>query len=233
MTTLEDNRHRVLWIVTGPPRSGKTTLLLRVFHALRKENPEIPVEGFLTLEVREHTYRTGFDILVLPEEKRILFARKSPWFRKRAYVEMEAKHAGYGLWFGGLSQILAGWLQKRRERSGPPRTPEVFFLDEIGNMEWKSGYFRHWMHAMVEAWLSPSSRLWSLYSFWICTIGQGFWAKWQCQSPWKEWIETAQGRIILQSSSQIRERAYSSLWQSLNEWIQHLGKYSLLEPPEA
>ena len=47
-------------LVTGPPRSGKSTLIERVVEGLER-----PATGFITVEIRERNRRVGFAIATL------------------------------------------------------------------------------------------------------------------------------------------------------------------------
>lgn len=46
------------FLLTGPPGSGKTTLVMRVMKRLRAAG--VPIGGFVTTEIREHGRRVGF-----------------------------------------------------------------------------------------------------------------------------------------------------------------------------
>ncbi|KAI4331358.1 hypothetical protein MLD38_029549 [Melastoma candidum] len=53
-------------LVTGAPGVGKTTLITRVFEALKASNPNLKVEGFYTREIREGGgQRVGFEVVTL------------------------------------------------------------------------------------------------------------------------------------------------------------------------
>ncbi|NIT02688.1 MAG: NTPase, partial [Candidatus Latescibacteria bacterium] len=47
--------------ITGPPRSGKTTLVMRLLEKL----PEVKAAGFYTEEIRERGERKGFKLISL------------------------------------------------------------------------------------------------------------------------------------------------------------------------
>nr|AFK41625.1 unknown [Lotus japonicus] len=53
------------FLVTGPPGVGKSTLIMRVFEALKSSNPNLKVQGFYTREVRSAGERVGFEVVTL------------------------------------------------------------------------------------------------------------------------------------------------------------------------
>ncbi|MFB6266350.1 MAG: nucleoside-triphosphatase [Halodesulfurarchaeum sp.] len=61
-------------LVTGPPRSGKTTVLERLVDCLREEG--LALAGVWSPEVRDDGNRVGFDIVDLASGERAVLARK-------------------------------------------------------------------------------------------------------------------------------------------------------------
>ncbi|MFB6131990.1 MAG: nucleoside-triphosphatase [Halanaeroarchaeum sp.] len=61
-------------LITGPPRSGKTTVLERLVDRLRAEG--LTLAGVWSPEVREGGNRVGFDIVDLASGERAVLARK-------------------------------------------------------------------------------------------------------------------------------------------------------------
>ncbi len=118
------------FFITGPPRSGKTTLISKFFYYLKKR--EISVEGFFTPEVTIGGKRVGFDIELIGDG-RIPLARKKrdEWsIRFGSYnINPEAKVV--------FQEILPSMTRKA----------QVLILDEIGPMElYVEGaveFFRH------------------------------------------------------------------------------------------
>ncbi|MFX1481509.1 MAG: nucleoside-triphosphatase, partial [Promethearchaeota archaeon] len=47
-------------LITGPPRSGKSTLIVKLIKYFTKR--EFSIYGFLTPEVKEDNHRIGFDV---------------------------------------------------------------------------------------------------------------------------------------------------------------------------
>jgi len=54
-------------LVTGPPGSGKSTLIERVAQQLKQ-----PLSGFLTREMRREGRRVGFSIITFDGQERVL-----------------------------------------------------------------------------------------------------------------------------------------------------------------
>ena len=105
--------------ITGPPRSGKSTIMQRlVDHALGKG---VSIGGFFTPEVREGGRRIGFDISVIGGP-RVPLARRTP------LGNPELRFAGYYL------NPEAGSVFREVLPRSPPGGG-VLVLDEIGPME--------------------------------------------------------------------------------------------------
>ena len=104
-------------LLTGKPKSGKTTLL-------RKIISKIPNKvGFVTNEIRENGNRVGFEVETNTGKREII-----------AHVDFDKEQSvgKYGLNIGNLNKLL-------------PRVSsfedEILYLDEIGQMELQSKEF--------------------------------------------------------------------------------------------
>lgn len=60
-------------IISGPPRSGKSTLISKLIEHYKKK--QFTISGFLTPEVREKNKRVGFDLKNINTGKRYKLAR--------------------------------------------------------------------------------------------------------------------------------------------------------------
>jgi len=60
-------------LITGLPRSGKSTLMLKFFKFIKTQG--FLIKGFLTPEVRKGNKRIGFDVLDIATEERVKLAR--------------------------------------------------------------------------------------------------------------------------------------------------------------
>ena len=103
-------------LLTGSPGCGKTTVLRRVAERLG----DLRLAGFLTLELREHGQRVGFEAVDLNGRRTILahIRSRSPVRVGRYSVEPER---------------LIPLIEENLVRPGD--SVDVFLIDEIGKME--------------------------------------------------------------------------------------------------
>lgn len=104
-------------LLTGAPRSGKTTLINSIVIELG-----IKVIGFFTKEIREDKYRIGFEIETYSGHKKILASKKN--------YESQYKVSNYGVYLDNLNHIIKH-LDKERQME----EYEYIIIDEIGKME--------------------------------------------------------------------------------------------------
>jgi len=107
----------MIFILTGPVDSGKTTFLKRVIEELKRQ--KIKLDGFLSEALKDQE-KIGYDLLDLGGGKSVPFIRKSgrqDWQRIGPYFFIPK----------GLS-----WAKKIILRS---RKAEVLVVDEIGPLE--------------------------------------------------------------------------------------------------
>ena len=119
-------------LVSGPPGSGKTTLVEKVIRAIH-----VPVTGFLTREIREKGSRVGFSIETMTGRKATL-----------AHVEIDGpfRVGRYGVSIEALEAIAIPSLLPQSENI-------LIIIDEIGKMECLSPLFRK---AVLHAMDSPN-----------------------------------------------------------------------------
>jgi nucleoside-triphosphatase len=103
-------------LLTGAPGCGKTTVLRRVAERLGGLRPA----GFLTVELREHGERVGFEAIDLNGRRAIL-----AHVRSRSPVRVGR--------YGVEPERLVPLVEKNVLR--PERSVDVFLIDEIGKME--------------------------------------------------------------------------------------------------
>ncbi len=103
-------------LLTGSPGCGKTTVLERTLEHLR----DLRLAGFLTVELREHGQRVGFEAVGLGG-RRIILAH----VRFRSAVSV----GRYGVEPNRLVPLI------QQELVRPAGTVDVFLIDEIGKME--------------------------------------------------------------------------------------------------
>lgn len=109
-------------LLTGKPRTGKTTLLKRII-----ENLKMPCGGFYTEEISEDNKRISFKIKTL-EGKEGILARKG--------LESKFRLGKYGINIKDLEGIGV------RSILGALRDKEIVIIDEIGKMELFSEKFK-------------------------------------------------------------------------------------------
>jgi nucleoside-triphosphatase len=122
-------------LISGLPRSGKTTLVRRLLEQNILKNK---AGGFFTEEIRERAERVGFMIHTIPEEKRALLASKD--FLSRFRV------GSYGVNTNALEDLGCKSIEKSLKMKN------IVIIDEIGKMELYSDRFRM---VLLEALNSP------------------------------------------------------------------------------
>lgn len=111
-------------LVTGAPRTGKTTLISTII-----SNLNICVIGFITTEIRENNIRTGFTIETYSGIKKILASKKN--------LESRYRVGKYGVYLDNLNYIVS-----KLEKEIDDETPKLIVIDEIGKMELFSHIFK-------------------------------------------------------------------------------------------
>ena len=117
-------------LLTGPPGSGKTTLIQ---HAVERLGGR--AGGFYTREIREKGTRVGFEIVTLEGERAVM-----------SHVRFRSPHrvGRYGVDVEALERVGVAAL-KRATRSGL-----LVVVDEIGKMELCSAAFREAVSEALE-----------------------------------------------------------------------------------
>ena len=113
------------WLITGPPRCGKTTLIKRVS---REPGVDQLVGGFITEEIRREGERIGFEIITYPEGNRGLLARKG--------LRSSYRLGRYGICLEDLEDIGCTAIEKAVS------SEKIVVVDEIGKMELFSQKFK-------------------------------------------------------------------------------------------
>ena len=108
-------------LVTGPPRSGKSTLIEKVVQRISR-----PATGFFTQELREKGRRVGFSITTL-EGKTGVLAHQS--------IRSTFRVGKYGVNLEDLDQIAVPSML-------PSTLNQIVVVDEIGKMECFSRLFK-------------------------------------------------------------------------------------------
>ncbi len=108
-------------LVTGPPRSGKSTLIEKVIQGINR-----PATGFFTRELRERGRRVGFSITTLAGKNGVLAHQD---------IKSRFRVGKYGVSLADIDQIAVPSML--------PSTPDqIVVIDEIGKMECFSRLFK-------------------------------------------------------------------------------------------
>ena len=108
-------------LVTGPPRSGKSTLIEEVVNKIKR-----PATGFFTRELRDKGKRVGFLIATLDGKTGILAHQN---------IKSRYKVGKYGVNLGDLDQVAVPSML-------PCTDDQLVVIDEIGKMECFSRLFK-------------------------------------------------------------------------------------------
>ncbi len=130
------------YLITGPPRCGKTTLVLKVI-----QNPRLSGKcgGFITEEVRKKGQRIGFKIISLPDKKEGFLAKKS--------FSSPYRVGKYGVNLKDLEDIGCSAIEDALDSN------KTVVVDEIGKMELFSERFKN---SLLKALDSPQKVLASI-----------------------------------------------------------------------
>ena len=118
-------------LLTGAPGCGKTTVLNRLVEHLGNHR----LAGFLTLEVREHGQRVGFEAVGLGGRRAIL-----AHVRYRSLVSV----GRYGVEPDRLVPVIEEELVRA------PGTVDAYLIDEIGKMECHCPQFVSLMRKLLD-----------------------------------------------------------------------------------
>jgi len=111
-------------LVTGPPRSGKTTTLERTVDRLRED--DLTVEGLVCPEIRVEGDRVGFEIASLDGRRRATMA----------HVDVDGPSVGnYGVDVSAIDRLVTDVLKPALTRA------ECVVIDEIAPMQLESARF--------------------------------------------------------------------------------------------
>jgi len=122
-----------VWLVTGDPGSGKTTLISRITFAARSEG--FTVGGIITKEVREKGERTGFEIIdVASTRKGSLASTNQPYGPRVGKYRVNLKD---------LAEIGSKALESALASS------DLIVCDEMGPMELFSPEFRRAVQKVI------------------------------------------------------------------------------------
>ena len=114
------------YLITGPPRCGKTTLVIKL---IQNRLLSGRFAGFITQEVREKGERIGFKIISLPDKKEGFLAKKS--------FSSPYRVGKYGVNLKDLDDIGCPAIEDALDSN------KTIVVDEIGKMELFSEKFKN------------------------------------------------------------------------------------------
>ncbi len=133
-------------LITGSPRSGKSTLISRIIEFYSKEN--YVIYGFLTPEVRMGGKRVGFDVEDIYSGKRNKFARAGNY-------KTQFKLGRYSIFIKEFDQMISKLEKVEIQKI------DLLIIDEIGKMELFSKKFQEFIKKQFQLDISI-----------VATIGQ-------------------------------------------------------------
>ena len=129
----------MIFVLTGPVHSGKTTFLNKLIHRLERIN--IRIEGLLSFAIWENQKTIGYDLFDLKEKK------SSPFIRRK----------GSAFWQKvGSYYFIPDGLAKAKELIVNGREAKLLVVDEIGPLELER---RGLWPALESVLLSPPDNL--------------------------------------------------------------------------
>lgn len=124
---IKNNTKIMKIFLTGPPRSGKSTVLIKTIELLGKKG--LKVGGFVTPETIEDKKRTGFYVKDVFSNQMEVFASVD--------FKIEPRLGNYGIDVSAFEKIALTALDSALEKC------DVICIDEIGKMEFFSENFRN------------------------------------------------------------------------------------------
>ncbi|MFO7796649.1 MAG: nucleoside-triphosphatase [Promethearchaeati archaeon] len=118
-------------LISGPPRSGKSTLMKIL---IKKLKDEYNIIGFLTPEVKEGGNRIGFDLISIDSNNRIPLARKGNYASKFCLGK-------YHVFIDMFNNFLEKEIESDIVKYSNQHKKVVILIDEIGKMELFSNKF--------------------------------------------------------------------------------------------
>ncbi|MFX1359074.1 MAG: nucleoside-triphosphatase [Promethearchaeota archaeon] len=122
-------------LISGPPRCGKSTLILKLIEYYSKKN--FKIKGFLTPEIRNENRRIGFDIEEISSDIRYQFARIGDY-------ETLYKLGKYCVFINKFESVISNLENVDFEQV------DLMIIDEIGKMELFSKKFQNFIINIFE-----------------------------------------------------------------------------------
>ncbi|MHA1836019.1 MAG: NTPase [Candidatus Odinarchaeia archaeon] len=120
-------------LITGPPKSGKTTLIREIINEIPQQN----IIGFYTEEIREKGMRVGFKICSLNGQSMILATVKE---------NFQPKIGKYSVYVKNVNRLV-----KNLETELNKKHYKLIIIDEIGKMELLSNQFKNFIRKLIRS----------------------------------------------------------------------------------
>jgi nucleoside-triphosphatase len=123
-------------LITGPPRSGKTTLIKKLISHYAKSGYKI--EGFITPEKLSKQKRIGFDLLNIKTNESIPLARVRN-------LKTKYKIGKYNVFIENLENFILSFGDMKNWKI------DLVIIDEIGKMELFSNLFQDFIKKLFNS----------------------------------------------------------------------------------
>ncbi len=124
-------------LITGPPRCGKSTLILKLIEHFSQKN--VKIYGFLTPEIRKDNKREGFYVEDIYSKKRFPLARVGNF-------NTNFKLGKYSVFVQDFDNYITELLESIEKIPG-----SIYCIDEIGKMELFSKKFQEFIKKLFES----------------------------------------------------------------------------------
>jgi nucleoside-triphosphatase len=125
---------RTKFFLTGPPGSGKSTVMLRCVDVLREHG--FSVGGVATPEIRSGGLRTGFSVVDIASSRRAIMATVN--------VDSRFRVGKYGVDLEAFESVALQALDHAEKKC------DIVCIDEIGRMELFSKPFKEKVEALID-----------------------------------------------------------------------------------
>ncbi|MEM5820670.1 MAG: nucleoside-triphosphatase [Candidatus Aenigmatarchaeota archaeon] len=148
--------------ISGLPRSGKTTLIKKIYELYKNK---ISISGFYTEEILKNNKRIGFEIYSIDLNQKFIFASKE--------IKSNLEYAGYYLFLENLNKII----------DSVNLNSKLILIDEIGKMEMFSEKFKKFIEKIMEIEINIIATLHRAYINEFSRFGIVYWLE---KEKWNE-----------------------------------------------